>query len=35
MSTRKKKTAKGKKKKNLKDPPADNLFPDNWPPLSL
>jgi hypothetical protein len=35
MSPRKKKTAKDKKKKNLKDPPADDLFPDNWPPLSL
>jgi hypothetical protein len=35
MSPRKKKTAKDKKKKNLKDPPADNLFTANWPPLSL
>jgi hypothetical protein len=31
---RKKNTAKGKKKKNLKDPPAEDLFPD-WPPQSL
>jgi hypothetical protein len=35
MSPRKKKTAKDKKKKNLKDPPAEDLFTANWPPLSL
>jgi hypothetical protein len=36
MSPRKKKTAnKDKKKKNLKDPPADDLFTANWPPLRL
>jgi hypothetical protein len=32
---RKKKTAKDKKKKNLKDPPAEDLFPSDWPPQSL
>jgi hypothetical protein len=35
MSPRKKKTAKDKKEKNLKDPPADDLFTVDWPPLSL
>jgi hypothetical protein len=35
MSLRKKKSAKDKKKKNLKDPPAEDPFPDNWPPPSL
>jgi hypothetical protein len=35
MSPRKKKTAKDKKKKNLKDPPAEDLFTANWPALSL
>jgi hypothetical protein len=35
MSPRKKKTAKDKKKKNLKDPPAEDLFTANWPPLSI
>jgi hypothetical protein len=28
-------TAKGKKKKNLKNPPAEDLFPDDWPSQSL
>jgi hypothetical protein len=35
MSPRKKKTAKDKKKKNLKDPSAEDLSTANWPPLSL
>jgi hypothetical protein len=35
MSPRKKETAKDKKKKNLKDPPAENLFTADWPALSL
>jgi hypothetical protein len=35
MSPRKKKTAKDKKKKNLKDPPAEDLFTEDWPSLSL
>jgi hypothetical protein len=35
MNPRKKKTAKDKKKKNLKVPPADDLCTANWPPLSL
>jgi hypothetical protein len=35
MSPRKKKTAKDKKKKNLKDPPAEDLFTADWPALSL
>jgi hypothetical protein len=34
MGPRKKKTAKDNKKKNLKDPPAEDHFPD-WPPPSL
>jgi hypothetical protein len=38
MSPKKKKTAKDKKikkEKNLKDPPAENLFTADWPSLSL
>jgi hypothetical protein len=35
MSPRKKKTATDKKKKNLKDPPAEDLFTADWPTLSL
>jgi hypothetical protein len=35
MSPRKKKTAKDKKKKNLKDPPAEDLLTADWPALSL
>jgi hypothetical protein len=34
MGPRKKKTAKDNNKKNLKDPPAEDPFPD-WPPPSL
>jgi hypothetical protein len=34
MGPRKKKTAEDNKKKNLKDPPAEDPFPD-WPPPSL
>jgi hypothetical protein len=35
MSPRKKKTAKDNKKKNLKDPPAEDFFTADWPALSL
>jgi hypothetical protein len=35
MSPRKKKAAKDRKEKNLKDPPAEDLFTANWPHLSL
>jgi hypothetical protein len=38
MSPKKKKAAKDKKvkkEKNLKEPPAENLFAADWPPLSL
>jgi hypothetical protein len=35
MSPRKKETAKDKKRENIKDPPADDLFTANCPPLSL
>jgi hypothetical protein len=35
MSPRKKKTAKDKKKKNLIDPPAEDLSTADWPALSL
>jgi hypothetical protein len=34
MGRRRKKTAEDNKKKNLKDPPAEDPFPD-WPPPSL
>jgi hypothetical protein len=35
MSPKKKKTAKDKKKKNHKDPPAENLFTSDWPARRL
>jgi hypothetical protein len=35
MSPKKKKSAKDKKKKNLKDSPAEDLFTADWPALSL
>jgi hypothetical protein len=35
MSPKKKKAAKDKKKKNLKVPPAENLFTPDWPAPSL
>jgi hypothetical protein len=34
MTLRKKKAAKNNKKKNLKDPPAEDLFTTDWPALS-
>jgi hypothetical protein len=35
MSPRKNKAAKDKKKKNLKNPSAEDLFTADWPALSL
>jgi hypothetical protein len=35
MNPKEKQTAKDKRKKNLKDSPADDLFTADWPALSL